>query len=573
MTRRVVGIDLGTTYSLVAHLDGTQPTIFPNAIGELLTPSAVSIDDDGTVLVGAAARARAVTHPERTRLAFKRDMGTDRTYLLASRSFTPVELSSLVLGALKRDAEAALGETITEAVVTVPAYFGERQRQATRDAAALAGLKVERMINEPTAAALAYGMHARGRDATIAVLDLGGGTFDVTVLEIVDGVIEVQGSAGDARLGGEDFVEALLAYARGVIDEEHGGADASMDGQLREACERAKHRLSTTDVTKIALSAMRTRAGRDVVLELPIDRTLADRLFAPLLDRMRGPIERALADAKKRAADLSDVLLVGGATRMPQVAQLAAKTFGKLPLRTLPPDEAVALGAAVQAALVAEHAAVEDVVVTDVAPFTLGIATAAWAGRGHVQGLFTPILERGTTIPASRVERFYALGPNQTHILVEIYQGEHSLCRDNTKLAELRVDGLPLQEDGRAAIDVRFTYDPSGLLEVEIEVVGTGKKTHRVIEERPGRLAKSDIERIRQSLAHLKFHPRDALPNRTVLARAEALFTQLSGDARDALGHAMTGLRLALEAQNGRAIDAARAELKAVMSALGKRGE
>jgi molecular chaperone HscC len=566
----VIGIDLGTTYSLVSHLDGEHPVVLPNALGELLTPSAVSIDDDGSVLVGAAARARAVTHADRTCVAFKRDMGTDRSTTLAGRTFTPIELSALVLGALKQDAEAALGGAIDEAVVTVPAYFGERQRQATRDAATLAGLKVERMINEPTAAALAYGLHARGRDASIVVLDLGGGTFDVTILEIVDGVIEVQASAGDARLGGEDFVDALVVDTRARIEREHGRLHASAEGALREACELAKRRLSTSASTDVTLPALRLASERTIDVSLPIDRALADRLFEPLFTRMRAPIQRALSDARKRPGDLAEVLLVGGATRMPQVAQLAAKTFGRMPLRTLPPDEAVALGAAVQAALVAEHAAVEDVVVTDVAPFTLGIATAERAGRAHVGGLFTPILERGTTIPASRVQRFFAIGPSQDHILIEVYQGEHSLCRDNTKLAEFRIDGLPHGGPEPASIDVRFTYDPSGLLEVDVDVGGTGKKHHRVIEERPGRLRKSDLTRIQAALARLKFHPRDALPNRTALARAEALFTQLSGPPRDALGDCLRAFHVALESQNTPAIERWRGELATIVARLSR---
>jgi molecular chaperone HscC len=570
----IVGIDLGTTFSLVAALRDGVPIVLPNALGELLTPSAVSLADDGTVLVGAPARARATTHPGRTATSFKRDMGTDKIIDLGLRKLTPPELSALVLGALKRDAEAALGCAVNEAVITVPAYFGDLQRQATRDAGAIAGLTVERIINEPTAAALSYGLHERHREVRAVVLDLGGGTFDVTVLEIIEGVIEIQSSSGDSRLGGEDFDEALALRfaARAKADK---GFDLRHDprawARLREASETAKKRLSEGDTAGIALVDLPLGAGKLGQLELTLSRDEAEETWAPLLDRIRAPILRALRDASLSPEKIDEVLLVGGSTRMPCVARLAAQMFGRLPLRKLPPDEAVAMGAAVQAALKQGDAAVNDMVVTDVAPFSLGISTATHLGRQQVSGLFSPILERGTVIPASRVQRYFTMGEMQREIRIEVFQGEHSLCRDNTRLGDYLVKGLPAAAAGEQAIDVRFTYDINGILEVETTVVATGKSESLVIEKTPGRMTAAQVKAAREAMSRFKFHPRDALPNATALARADALYVELSGPPREALGHAIALLRAALESQDEKKIEPLRERLIAMTSALRRR--
>jgi molecular chaperone HscC len=574
MKSAIVGIDLGTTFSLVAALRDGVPMVLPNASGELLTPSAVSITDDGTVLVGAPARARATTHPTRTALAFKRDMGTDKVYDLGARKMSPPELSALVLAALKRDAEAALGCAVEEAVITVPAYFGDMQRQATRDAGAIAGLKVERIINEPTAAALAYGLHERHREMRAVVLDLGGGTFDVTVLEIIEGVVEIQSSAGDARLGGEDFDAALAARFAKRAEKQHGhdfGKDPRAAARLREAAESAKKRLSDLESTSVALVDLPVGSGRTASFELTVTREEAEEAWAELLDRVRAPIQRALRDARLAPDKIDEVLLVGGSTRMPCIARLAAQLFGRLPLRKLPPDEAVAMGAAVQAALKSGDAAVEDMVVTDVAPFTMGIATATRLGSQQVAGLFSPILERGTVIPASRVERFFTMGDQQREIRIEVYQGEHSHCRDNTKLGEYHVRGLSPRAAGEEAVDVRFTYDLNGILEVETTIVSSGKKEALVIEKSPGRMTAAQIKAAREAMARLKMHPRDALPNATALARADALYVELSGPVREELGHAIALFRAALETQDEKEIAPRRERLVAMVTALKRR--
>jgi molecular chaperone HscC len=571
MTRTVIGIDLGTTYSLAAALQSGKPTILPNALGEGLTPSAVSLTDDDTVLVGAPARARATTHPTRTALAFKRDMGTDRKYVLGKRDFTPQELSALVLQSLKRDAEAALGRAVDEAVVTVPAYFGDAQRQATRDAGAIAGITVERIINEPTAAALAYGLHQRHREMKAVVIDLGGGTFDVTVLEILEGVVEIQASSGDTRLGGEDFDAALAELVAKALDQQsranvrehpHGWA------RVKEAAEQAKKRLSDQDSARVALYELPVAGGRTVHVELPLSRVQAETAWAPLLDRMKGPITRALRDASLTAAKIDEVLLVGGSTRMPCVAKLMAQLFGRLPLRTLPPDEAVALGAAVQAGLKQGDAALGDMIVTDVAPFSLGVSSAKKLGRQVVSGLFSPILERGTVIPASREEMFSTIEDNQTSITFGVFQGEHSLVRDNKKLGEYTIKDLQPLPAGEHTISVRFTYDLNGILEVDMTPLATGKTETLVIEGSPGRLTKDQLAEARAAMGRLKFHPRDALPNATLLARADALYVELTGNARDELGHALNQFRLALESQDAAMIDQHRDRLARLVNQL-----
>lgn len=565
----IVGIDFGTTYSLVAALQGGSPVLLPNALGETLTPSAVSVADSGELLVGAPALARAATHPDRTALAFKRDMGTSERYQLADKSFAPQELAALVLAGLKADAEAALGHPVREAVVTVPAYFGDLQRQATREAGRLAGLVVERIVNEPTAASLAYGLHQLDRECQITVLDLGGGTFDVTVLEIIEGCIEVQASAGDSRLGGEDFVTALEEECLSWLKSEHRFEELDRSGRarLRQACEIAKKRLSAQPEATVVVPGL-PLGRREVDVEIPITRERAEELWRPLLDRIRGPIVRALRDASLRPEQIEEVLLVGGATRMPCISALAAQLFGRLPARSLPPDEAVALGAAVQAGLKQGNEAVEDLVVTDVAPFTLGVEVAEKSAGRTIEGLFSPILERGTVIPASRVEQYHPLEPGQTKIELNIYQGEHARCERNHHIGRLTVSGIPRHPSEVRSVDVRFTYDLNGILEVETTIVKTGKKARLVIEQRPGTLSSGALEQALKRMQGLKLHPRDALPNTTALARAEALYTELTGPARQRLAGAMSAFRLAVEGQDPIEIAEMREMLVALTAAL-----
>ncbi|MDC0717484.1 Hsp70 family protein [Nannocystis bainbridge] len=566
----IVGIDLGTTYSLVCALQDGRPCVLANSLGETLTPSAVSLLDDGRWVVGAAARARLVTHPEATAAVFKRDMGTSRTYSIGGREFTPQALSAMVLRSLKEDTEAALGQPVERAVITVPAYFGELQRSATREAGQIAGFKVERLVHEPTAAALAYGLHAADREQRVVVLDLGGGTFDVTVLEIIEGVMEVQASAGDARLGGEDFLEVLTELVRERLVRERG-VDLRTDRRawslMRELCESAKHRLSSMEVVQVAHPEL--RVGRErVALSEEITLVTAEQAWQGLLERLRRVIVRALRDARIDPSQVDEVLLVGGATRMPCVRRLAARMFGRLPLCTLPADEAVAMGAAVQSGLVAGDTALGDLVVTDITPFTLGTAVTSRYSGAEVADVFSPIIDRGTVIPCSRVQRYSTVRDRQTEIAFLVCQGEHPQASKNTLLGHVEVKGLPKRSAGEVLIDVRFTYDLNGLLEVDAEVVGTTNSVSTLFHGSAVKLSTAEIERARQEMQRFKFHPRDALPNTTALARAMALYAELTGPARSELGEGIAAFRAVLDAQDPSQVQAVREALVALTHRL-----
>ncbi|TPV93666.1 MAG: molecular chaperone HscC, partial [Myxococcales bacterium FL481] len=508
-----IGIDLGTSNSLAAWMVGGEPVIIPNRFGSALTPSVVSIDGDGTVLVGASARARRVAHPRETAQNFKRDMGTDQRVPVGRQKYSPEELSALVLSQIRQDVEASTGREILDAVVTVPAYFGEAQRRATARACELAGIPMERMINEPTAAALAYGVGARDAACRVAVLDLGGGTFDVSILDINDGLIEISSTAGDARLGGEDFLDRLVELVASRMNLTRRSESDSTWSSLVHGCERAKHELTDAESTRVALAAH----GR----ELTVQRTEFEQACAQLIHRIEICIRRALDDAKRSPNEIDEVLLVGGATRMPLVARLATTMFGRLPNRSLPPDEAVALGAAVQAAIKHDEDAVEDLVVTDIAPFSLGVDTSERLAHHHIEGVFSPIIDRGTVLPTSRSRLYSTMVDGQVHIEFGVYQGEHSLCSRNTKLGVVRVDGVPPGPAGTQHVEARFTYDLNGLLEVDVTVLDTGVTQTALLGQAQRTMSKTELARARESLQRLKFHPRDALPNTRALARAE----------------------------------------------------
>lgn len=569
----IVGIDLGTTYSLLSIMQNGVPILIPNALGHYLTPSAVSVSEDGSMLVGEPARLRGSTHPDKTAQSFKRDMGTERTVMLGGIEMTATQLSALVLSSLKADAEALLGMPIEEAVVTVPAYFADAQRQATRDAGKLAGLRVERIINEPTAAALAYGLHERKREICAVVLDLGGGTFDVTALEIIEGVIEIQSTAGDAKLGGDDFDAVMAKLVRQTAREQFGldlAADPVTWARTRQACEQAKRRLSDSPTTAFVLA--QARHGDSLVdVELRLERSEIETAWEPLLARLRTPILRALRDAGWGVEQVDEILLVGGSTRMPCVSKLSATVLGRLPLRALPPDHAVAMGAAVQAALKADDAQVEDIVVTDVLSHTLGISTAIDMSGTEVVGIFSPIIERGTVIPVSRVQTFHTMHPRQRLIEVEVYQGEHSLCSDNVFLGKYLAKGIPATAEAQD-VDIRFTYDLNGILEVETTINVTQKKQVLVLEQTAGRMTAAQLKNALKEMERLKVHPREMLPNQTVLARADALFVELTGSARREMGTMIAVFRTALDSQDREPIDEAREVLLEFISALSDQG-
>lgn len=545
----IVGIDLGTTNSLVAVWRDGKSVLIPNGLGEHLTPSCVSLDEDGTVLVGKAARERLQTHPDRTAAVFKRYMGSSKTMRLGKREFRPEELSALVLRSLKADAEAMLGEPVTEAVITVPAYFSDAQRKATRAAGELAGLKVERLLNEPTAAALAYGLHNLGAETRFLVFDLGGGTFDVSILEMFEGVMEVRASAGDNFLGGEDFVESLITlfFERNALPASLR-TDTHFMQRLAAQTEGAKRLLSTQSSTDI------TVVHDAVQYRLQIEESTFEHTCAQLLKRLRTPVERALRDANLRAGELDAVVLAGGATRMPAVRRLVTTMFGRFPSIDFNPDEVVALGAAVQAGLKARDAALKEVVMTDVAPYSLGVAVSRWLSETTVtHGHFDPIIERNCTVPVSRSKSYVPNSSNQTSVDLHVFQGESRMVRDNVHLGTLHVP-LPRAPVNEAAVEVRFTYDVNGLLQIEATVQKTQETFSLLIEGNPGLLNDVEIKERLAALSELKIHPRDRMENRTLLARAERIYQQLRGDVREWLGMRITEFERALATQDKRAI-------------------
>jgi len=562
----IIGIDLGTTNSLVAVWRDGKASIIPNALGKNLTPSCVGIDDDGSVLIGEAARARLQTHPHMTAALFKRYMGSERKTQLGKQTFRPEELSSMVLRALKEDAESYLGHKVDEAIITVPAYFSDAQRKATRVAGQLAGLKVERLLNEPTAAALAYGIQDSQRETKFLVFDLGGGTFDISILELFDGVMEVRASAGDNFLGGEDFVSAMFDafLARSGLSKAMTGQDmtGSQRQRLRDEAERAKRALSESPTARMGFHYN----GADYTWELTED-TLAE-LCEPLMQRLRTPVERALRDATIKASELDAVVLAGGATRMPLVRKLASRMFGRFPLIHLDPDEAIALGAAVQAGLKMRDAALSEVVMTDVAPYSLGIAIARQVGPNDYEGgHFLPIIERNSTVPVSRVENITTINDFQKELTVKVYQGEARRVVDNIYLGTLNFP-IASKKAGEVSADVRFTYDVSGVLEAEITVLPSQEKHKLVIAENAGVMTQAEIEQRLLELAELKIHPRDRIENRTLVAQADRLYEQLLGQEREYLAQYVAAFQSVLDKQDPKATERARESLLQVMRQL-----
>lgn len=562
----LAGIDLGTTNSLIGTVVDGKPKLIPNALGSVLTPSVVGLDDSGTLVVGATAKERLISHPQLTAASFKRYMGTQQEFELGTRRFRAEELSALVLKSLKQDAEDFLGTPVTEAIITVPAYFNDTQRKATIAAGKIAGLHVERLLNEPTAAALAHGIANREAESTFLVFDLGGGTFDVSIVELFDGIIEVHASSGDNFLGGDDFRDQLAR----VFLAEHAGAlqvdpvkppRALLERTLRQA-ELAKRELSSTQ------KALMRVAWEDREVTWEISAADFERHCDSLLNRLSRPIQQALRDAKMRSNQLDEIVLVGGATRMPMVRKLVTKLFGRFPVVDINPDEAIAVGAAVQAALKARNAALNDVVMTDVCPYSMGVGISRQIGENQFEdGFYAPILERNNHIPISREERFNTLQDNQKQIHLRVYQGENPLVKNNILLGEIKmtVPKAPAQQE---CVDVRFTYDLNGLLEVEVTVVSTGAKQRLVIEGNPGVLSKEEIDRRFAALAQLKQHPRDELVNKQLMARAERMYEESLGNLREVISSQLVQFRAAVAQQERREIARVREDFESFLNDL-----
>ena len=483
---KIIGIDLGTTNSCVAVMEGGEPVVIANAEGSRTTPSVVAFSKTGERMVGQVAKRQAVTNPDRTVSSIKRHMGSNYKVSIDGKNFTPPEISAMILAKLKADAESYLGGPVTEAVITVPAYFNDSQRQATKDAGKIAGLEVKRIINEPTAAALAYGLD-KETDQKIMVYDLGGGTFDVSVLEIGEGVIEVLATAGDTHLGGDDFDECIMNYLVAEFKKENG-IDLSTDRvamqRLREAAEKSKIELSSVTTSNINLPYITADANGPKHLDLTLTRAKFNELTAHLVQKTTGPVKQALSDAGLSASELNKVLLVGGSTRIPAVQEEVKRLTGKEPFKGINPDECVAVGAAIQGGVLGGD--VEGILLLDVTPLSLGIETLG--------GVFTKLIERNTTIPTKKSQVFSTAADNQTSVEVNVLQGEREMAAYNKSLGRFHLDGIAPARRGVPQIEVSFDIDANGIVNVSAKDLGTGREQHITVTS-SSNMSKEDIER------------------------------------------------------------------------------
>jgi len=551
----IVGIDLGTTNSLIACFTEDGPKIIPNRLGKNLTPSVVSVDEDGNVYVGETAKERMSLYPDSVAQTFKRSMGTEREYTLSGKKFKPEELSSMVIRALKEDAESYLGEEITEAVISVPAYFDDKRRKATKRAGELAGLKVERMISEPTAAAVAYGLYDKTKDTRFLVFDLGGGTFDVSVLELYHNILEVRAVAGDNYLGGEDFTGIMAKLFLQKAKLQMHNLTEKEQVRLQRQAEKAKRAINDTDKVKMSLLC-----GEETK-EAEITYKEYEEACNELLMKIREPVKRSLADAGLKLTDIDEVILIGGATRLNIVRDFLIRLFRKFPDTKLNPDETVALGASIQAAMKERREEVKEVILTDVCSFTLGTEVVVEYEEGKFEdGRFCPIIERNTVIPASHTERLYTVKDNQEKIRVRVLQGESRFARNNLYLGELEVD-IPKAPKGRKSVDVTYTYDINSLLEVEVKVVSTGISRKLIIKGADNQMSEEEIKKRMEELAYLKIQPRDYEENRLALLRAERVYEESLGARRKNLDHYLTAFEAALNKGDHEEIRRTREEL------------
>ncbi len=551
----IVGIDLGTTNSLIAYFTGEGPKIIPNRLGKNLTPSVVSVDEENQIYVGETAAERMALYPDTVAAAFKRSMGSSREYKLGKRTFTPEELSSFILRSLKEDAEAYLGEEVTEAVISVPAYFDNERRKATKRAGELAGFKVERIISEPTAAAIAYGLYERKRNTRFLVFDLGGGTFDVSILELYQNILEVRAVAGDNYLGGEDFTDVMER----MFLRDHGLEEEKLDRRtlvnIHSQAEKAKLRLSDSRETEMSCKV------DGEVLTTKVEYSQYERECENLLARIRKPVQRSLSDAHIKLSDIDVIVLVGGATKFQIVRDFIIKLFKKFPDTSVNPDEAVALGAAIQAAMKERNEAVKEVILTDVCSFTLGTEVVVERGRGNFEsGHFCPIIDRNTVIPASRTERFYTVHDDQTKITVNVLQGESRYAANNLLLGEMTIS-VPKNKAGAEAVDVTYTYDINSILEVEVLVLSTGEKKKQIIKGKDNDMSDAQIEERMRELSYLKIHPRDKEENKLLLLRGERLYEESTGASRSEIEYLLRRFEDALNSREPAKIAKAREEL------------
>lgn len=556
----LVGIDLGTTNSLIACFRNGEPELIPNRLGNFMTPSVVCVDEDGTLLVGETAKEYGILHPLSCAKTFKRSMGTEKKYQVGEMQMGAVELSTLILRSLKEDAENYLGCAVDEAIISVPAYFNEFQRKATKEAGEAAGLKVLRIINEPTAAAIAYGMGSEDKDERCLVFDLGGGTFDVSILEYYKNIIEVHAIAGNNFLGGEDFTAVLaeLFLKKAAIAPE--SLDVRTMNKVMKTAEACKCRYSRENAPVISCVI------DGAAVEMTISLQEYEEACRGLLDQLRKPIERSLRDANVRLDEIDRLVLVGGATQLPIVRSFVIKTFRRIP-SLVDPDTAVALGAAIQCGIKSRDEEIKEIVLTDVCPFTLGTRISMDNGYFDEGDHYLPIIERNTVIPVSRTETVYTAHDNQTRVNVEILQGESRVASNNLQLAELSIP-VPAGPKGKESLDITYTYDINSLLEVIVKVNSTGVTRKIIVQSSSDKLSEAEAEERLKRLEYLKQSPRDEEANRLVLLRGERLYEESTGWDRDAINRGIMQFERVLSRQDRTEIERARKELNKLLDSI-----
>ena len=561
----ILGIDLGTTNSLVAVYKDGDVTVIPNRLGSLLTPSVVSVDDGGTVYVGETALERKSTDPANTVSVFKRAMGTERIYELQGKKYRAEDLSSFILRSLKEDAEEYLGCEVAEAVISVPAYFNDRQRKATKKAGELAGFKVERIINEPTAAAIAYGIDQKDdldEEARYLVFDLGGGTLDVSILELDDMIMEVRAVAGDNFLGGEDFTEVLYRMFINKFEIDEREVPLKTLTHLKRQAEKAKKEFCQKD--KIVLSAVINEEPLHMEVTLKEYEEACQLLF----ERIKKPIERSLRDARIRLEDINEVVLVGGATKLPLVRRFVGRLMGRPAKAGINPDEAIVIGAALQAAMKERNRDIKEIVLTDVCPYSLGTDTSIRGiGDSLESGYFDPIIERNTVVPASRTKKYWTVRDNQRSVSVDILQGESRLAKGNLKLGSITVP-VPPRPAGEESITVTFTYDINALLEVIVKVDSTEVTKKVIIKGEDSIYDDAAAEARMAQLDYLKIHPRDQEENKLLLLKAERMYEEALGDLRPMINRSLMEFEAILNRQKPEEITQGREDFRQALSQL-----
>lgn len=558
----IIGIDLGTTNSLAAYFTEDGPKIIPNRLGKNLTPSIVSVDENDQIFVGETAKERSILYPDKSAKVFKRNMGSNKKYKLGNKEFMAEELSSFILRYLKEDAEAYLGEEVTEAVISVPAYFDDKRRKATKRAGEMAGLKVERIISEPTAAAIAYGLYEKTKNTKFLVFDLGGGTFDVSILELFQNILEVRAVAGDNYLGGEDFTEVLEKMYLQENKINTTALDEKTKVQIHKQAELCKLGFLKENISQMNCNV----DGKAVSMDISIEKY--EEACETLFEKIRKPVQRSLSDAHIKLADIDVVVLVGGATKLPIVKNFIIKLFRKFPDTNINPDEAVALGAAIQAAMKQRNEAVKEVILTDVCSFTLGTEVSIpKPNGGYESGHFCPIIERNTVIPASRTETFYTLRDDQTKLNINVLQGESRLAVNNLLLGELEVT-VPKNKAGAEGVEVTYTYDINSILEVEVKVLSTGEVKKQIIKNQENDMTEEEIEVRMKELSYLKIHPREQEENKLLLLRCESLYEESTGDIRRVIDYETRKFEEVLNTRDRGKIEEARTALKKVLQEI-----